>query len=107
MHHYIVQNPTLTTEVLQELAKKSDDDIRWQIANIRRINEETFLLLANDANPEIRYRVVLNTKVPQKILQILSQDVYVDETLNDETIAEIALRKLKEYEGKNNIKGHP
>ena len=98
LHTHIVLNKTLSPEILEYLARHSDDEqCLWRLASIRRLNYATFELLAKNADSLVRCNIAYNTKSPKSILEFLAKDKCTDVFDDDKTIADIAKSRLLDF----------
>jgi len=83
----VVENGSISTDVLERLSLSDDVDVRWDVAMKRRLNRSTFERLATDNSVMVRHRIACNPKVPKDLLTLLAAD-------EDEMIAEAAKKRL-------------
>lgn len=71
---WVIRNKTVPLEILQELSSSPDSNVRYEIANKRKLDRQLFEKLSKDPNEVVRARISYNKKVPQDILEALAND---------------------------------
>ena len=73
-----------------------DSNVRMELTEINNLTTTTYLMLACDPNPDVRYSLASNANIPVFILQRLSEDenVYVS------CRAQRTIRRIAEEEAK-------
>ncbi len=74
MRFWAAQNKTVPLSVLRMLARDEDSRVRSMVAMKRKLDEDSFVLLASDRDAGVRHHVACNPKTPIVVLQRLSQD---------------------------------
>ena len=79
-----------------------DSDVRMELTEINNLTTTTYLMLACDPNPDVRYSLSSNANIPVFILQRLSEDenVYVS-CRAQRTIQRIAEEEAKTTQSTN------
>jgi hypothetical protein len=72
---YLAQNTKTSPEVLKQLSKDNDPDVRWAVARNPSTPPEVLLQLSKDRKKEVRQAVAQNTKTPPEVLTQLSRDI--------------------------------
>ncbi len=71
---WVAHNKQVPAEILAELARSPDADVRVVVAMKRKLDCQSFELLAADADERVRCRVGLNPNVPADIRDQLADD---------------------------------
>lgn len=71
---WVLQNNTIPTVILAELAFSSDWRTRHAVARKRKLNLDSMHLLSNDKEPRVRQAIAANQKTPIEILERLAKD---------------------------------
>jgi len=78
MREWVARNKTTSAEILRILSRDPDVDVRWAVANVRRLPQDVFDSLSRDTDSSVRTSVALNRKAPASVLDRLSTDPHED-----------------------------
>jgi hypothetical protein len=70
----VAYNPNTPPEVLTQLSKDKDSDIRWNVAHNPNTPPEVLTQLSKDKDEEVRWAVAGISKTPPEVLTQLSKD---------------------------------
>lgn len=71
---WVVYNKTVPHEILIELSRDEDEDVRWRVATRRKLDEDLFSQLARDPSDSVRGAIAGNAKAPRIVLERLAGD---------------------------------
>ncbi|MBV6290162.1 hypothetical protein [Pseudomonas aegrilactucae] len=91
---YILQNRTISLDVLQHLSESDNWKTRRNIAMKRRSGEKILSKLSYDEHPIVRQAVAANKKAPHEDLKRLCSDI-------DERVSRVAEYHIKLREQRN------
>lgn len=74
MREWVAHNKTVPLNILEILARDTNESVRSTVASKRKLSPELFDLLSQDKSEAVRERVACNKKVPIHILRRLVDD---------------------------------
>lgn len=74
MREWVAHNKTVPLNILEILARDTNESIRSTVASKRKLSPELFDLLSQDKSEAVRERIACNKKVPIHILRRLVND---------------------------------
>lgn len=74
MREWVAHNKTAPLNILEILARDTNESVRSTVASKRKLSPELFDLLSQDKSEAVRERVACNKKVPIHILRRLVND---------------------------------
>jgi len=82
MREWVAHNKTVPLNILEILARDTNESVRSTVASKRKLSPELFDLLSQDKSEAVRERIACNKKVPIHILRRLVNDptMFVRET---------------------------
>ncbi|MFI8127055.1 hypothetical protein [Acinetobacter sp. ABJ-A23_2] len=82
MREWVAHNKTVPLDILEILARDTNESVRSTVASKRKLSPELFDLLSQDKSEAVRERIACNKKVPIHILRRLVNDptMFVRET---------------------------
>lgn len=88
MREWVAHNKTVPLNILEILARDTNESVRSTVASKRKLSPELFDLLSQDKSEVVRERIACNKKVPIHILRRL---------VNDPTmfVREAALKRIR------------
>lgn len=94
---YIMQNNTISLDVIGFLSGSKNCDTRHSVAMKRRSGGEILTKLSRDEHPIVRQAVAANKKTPREILKKLCSDV-------DERVSQVAEYNMRLQDQKLSLK---
>ncbi|OBY74852.1 hypothetical protein [Acinetobacter gyllenbergii] len=74
MREWVAHNRTVPLNILEILARDTNESVRATVASKRKLSPELFELLSQDKSEVVRERIAYNKKVPVNILRRLAND---------------------------------
>jgi nicotinamide mononucleotide adenylyltransferase len=74
MKEWVVHNKTVPLEILDILSKDPDPNVRFNVAQKKKLSPEIFERLSKDADESVRLAIARNPKTPHYVLKILMYD---------------------------------
>ncbi len=91
-NEWVARNRKSPLQILHRLASDERSLVRTHVASVRRITEQTQLILAKDKEYSVRHTLAYNAKATRKVLEILSKDL-------ESNISEKAIERLNAKNG--------
>jgi len=74
MREWVAHNKTVPLNILEILARDTNESVRATVASKKKLSLELFVLLSQDKSETVRERVACNKKAPIHILRRLAND---------------------------------
>lgn len=71
---WVILDKSSPLRVLRRFVDDPDREVRWWLANVRRLDRTVFQQLARDVDEGVRLRVAYNAKCPTDVLEALLHD---------------------------------
>jgi hypothetical protein len=85
---WVAANKTVPLSVLRVLADDTSSEVRWEVAQRRRLDRDLFERLFRDPDESVRQRIACNAKTPDDVLRRLVDDSW-------EGVSEVARERLR------------
>ena len=74
MRRWVAHNKTVPIHILELLASDGDENVRFAVAQKRKLTADLFDHLSRDPSPQVRQRIACNAKTPPEVLHRLAAD---------------------------------